>query len=125
LAAAIVFAALGSTKPHPVFPFCLAAAAAEHTPTVGLPAQQAELQSASLTHPPVINCWASPAPTFFAPALLGVTVANAVNATAIVSTAKWREHEDSQAKVARIEMRTILTVVEELVNEYELKKKDS
>jgi len=52
----MVAAALGSTNPHPVLPACRAAASAEHTPTVGLPAQQAELQSAFEVHPPVMNC---------------------------------------------------------------------
>lgn len=48
-------AALGSVKPHPVFPACKAAASAEQTPTVGFPAQHAEEQSASDVHPPVMN----------------------------------------------------------------------
>lgn len=76
----MVAAALGSTKPQPVLPAWLAAASALHTPAVGLPAQQADWQSASLTQPPVMNCWPLPVPTFLAPALLGVT-ARAVAAT--------------------------------------------
>ena len=52
----MVAAALGSTNPHPVLPACRAAASAEHTPTVGLPAQQAEPQPAFEVHPPVMNC---------------------------------------------------------------------
>lgn len=83
----MVAAALGSTNPHPVLPAWLAAAAAEHTPTVGLPAQQAELQSASAVQPPVMNCWPLAWPTFFEPAAFGVT-ANAVNATGEVSIAQ-------------------------------------
>jgi len=51
-AAAIVAAAFSSTNPHPVFPACNAAASAEQTPTVGLPAQQAEEQSAFEVQPP-------------------------------------------------------------------------
>lgn len=48
-------AAFGSVKPHPVLPAWRAAASAEQTPTVGLPAQHAEEQSASDVHPPVMN----------------------------------------------------------------------
>ncbi len=73
----LVAAAFGSTKPHPVFPFWLEAAAAEQTPTVGLPAQHADWQSASEVQPPVMNCWPLARPTDLAPALLGVTVARA------------------------------------------------
>lgn len=77
LAAATVAALFGSTNPHPVFPFCKLAACALHTPFPELAtlAQHAELQSAFDTHPPVMNCAPLPAPTFFAPALLGVTCA--------------------------------------------------
>jgi len=67
-------AALGSTKPHPSLPFWCCAPTAEHIPRP-LPlisAQQALLQSASATHPPVVNCWALPLPTSLAPAALGV-----------------------------------------------------
>ena len=73
LAAAIVAAALGSTKPHPVFPFCKEAASAEQIPTLVVPisAQQADSQSASEVHPPVVNCKPLPFPTSLAPALLG------------------------------------------------------
>lgn len=76
----MVASALGSTKPQPVLPACSEAASAEQMPTAVAPisAQQALEQSASLTQPPVINCEASPAPTFFAPALLGVRARVAV-----------------------------------------------
>ena len=114
-------AALGSTNPHPVLPACLDAATAEHTPTVGLPAQQAELQSASEVQPPVMNCWPLAWPTFFAPALFGVT-ANVVNVTGEVSTAQCNGRSDLQARVARIEMRTIFTGVKEQMNECKLKR---
>lgn len=68
----MVASALGSTKSQPFFPFWNCAASAEQTPTPLASAQQAELQSALLTHPPVMNCAPLPAPTFLAPALLGV-----------------------------------------------------
>jgi hypothetical protein len=76
-------AAFGSLNPQPVFPFWLLAASAEQTP---LPeeatwAQQAELQSALETQPPVMNCAPLPAPTFFEPAALGVTWAMEAAAT--------------------------------------------
>jgi hypothetical protein len=78
----MVVAELGSEKPQPCLPFWSAAASAEQTPwPEPLLAQQAEPQSALLTHPPVMNCWPLPAPTFLAPALLGVTAARAVKAT--------------------------------------------
>ena len=51
------------------------------------------LQSAFDVHPPVMNCWPLACTTFFAPALLGVT------ARAVIA----------KARVARIEMRTIVT----------------
>ena len=68
-------AALGSTKPHPVLPFCNAAASAEQIPTFVVPisAQQADEQSALDVHPPVMNCCPFAWPTFLAPALLGVS----------------------------------------------------
>lgn len=69
----MVAAALGSTKPHPVLPFCVEAAAAEQIPTLVVPmsAQQADSQSASEIHPPVVNWSPLPLPTSLAPALLG------------------------------------------------------
>lgn len=68
-------AAFGSLNPHPVFPFCSEAASAEHTPSPvdATWEQHAELQSASETQPPVMNCAPLPWPTLRAPALLGVT----------------------------------------------------
>lgn len=82
-AAAITAAAFGSLNPHPVFPFCRLAASALHTPSpvAATWLQQAEEQSASDTQPPVMNCAPLPAPTFLAPALLGVTCAAAMAAT--------------------------------------------
>jgi hypothetical protein len=77
----MVAAALGSTNPHPFLPFWNCAASAEHTPTPLASAQQPEAQSASLTHPPVMNCEPLPEPTLRAPALLGVICAVAERAT--------------------------------------------
>lgn len=76
----MVAAAAGSTKPQPVLPACKEAASAEQMPTAVVPisAQQADWQSASATQPPVMNWEASPAPTFLAPALLGVRARVAV-----------------------------------------------
>jgi hypothetical protein len=51
----MVAAALGSWKPHPFLPFWKAAASAEQMPMPERSAQQAELQSASETQPPVMN----------------------------------------------------------------------
>ena len=76
----MVAAALGSTKLQPLLPFWNWAASAEQTPTPLALAQHPDPQSALLTHPPVMNCAPLPAPTFLAPALLGV-MATAVRAT--------------------------------------------
>lgn len=64
--------AFGSENPHPLFPFWNCAASALQTPTPEALAQQAELQSALETQPPVMNWEPLPDPTFLAPALLGV-----------------------------------------------------
>lgn len=48
------------------------AAAALQIPTVGVPAQHADSQSALEMQPPVVNCNPLPLPTSLAPALLGV-----------------------------------------------------
>lgn len=80
----MVAAAFGSSKPQPCLPFWNCAPSAEQMPTplVLISAQHALRQSASETHPPVVNCWALPFPTSFAPALLG---ANARAEAATVS----------------------------------------
>lgn len=57
---------------------------AEQIPTPLRSAQHADEQSESSMHPPVMNCEASPAPTFLAPASLGAR-ANAVMATVFTS----------------------------------------
>lgn len=61
-------------NPQPVLPAWVDGAPwPEQTPTVGLPAQHADEQSALAVHPPVMNCCPLPVPTFLAPATLGVT----------------------------------------------------
>lgn len=80
----MVAAALGSTKLQPFLPFWNWAASAEQTPTPLALAQHPDAQSALLTHPPVMNWAPLPAPTFLAPALLGVICAVAARATGTV-----------------------------------------
>lgn len=96
-AAAITVAAFGSLNPQPVFPFWLLAASALHTPSpvAATWEQQAEEQSASDTQPPVINCAPLPAPTFLAPALLGVRTAAAMVATAWMLVCNCVSEENS------------------------------
>lgn len=79
----MVAAELGSTKPQPCLPFCSEAASALQIPVALDPiwAQQAEEQSASETHPPVMNWDPSPEPTLLAPALLGLSWPRATVAT--------------------------------------------
>lgn len=109
----LVAALLASTNPQPVFPAWRAAASAEQTPTVGLPAQQPEEQSALLTQPPVMNCAPLAAPTFLAPATLGVTAR--VERKTRRGSAGFRKatqgQGDKQVKVVRSDRRTMIAVV--------------
>lgn len=69
----MVASALGSTKPQPCLPFCNEAASALQMPVAvsSISAQHADEQSASETHPPVMNWEPSPEPTLLAPASFG------------------------------------------------------
>lgn len=73
------WSALGSWKPQPVLPFWNSAPIPEQMPAatplkdVAPPAQHPSWQSASLTHPPVVNCPPCPLPTLDAPAAFGVS----------------------------------------------------
>lgn len=80
----MVAAALGSLKPQPCLPFWNSAPMPEQMPMPWpLLAQQPSWQSASATHPPVVNCFPAPLPTSRAPELLGVATARTVMATGL------------------------------------------
>jgi hypothetical protein len=58
-----------SVKPQPVLPLALPTAGPEQTAAPLRPAQQPDAQSALLKHWPVMNCEASPLPTFAEPGM--------------------------------------------------------